>query len=275
MEWSEGRKLTKLTYHPTYSSTNRVTTYQYDHNGTLIKRTDSSGSYVIFQMVDGKAVGETRYNASGTVTLYMRYTFDEQGSVVGISLWYPSQGAWTDFYFAKNLQGDVVAVYRESDKALVASYAYDSWGNILSKSGNLADINPLRYRSYYFDTESWFYYLQSRFYDPAIGRFINADDPALLGANGDFASQNLFTYCGNNPVIRADTGGHAWETIFDVLSIGASIMEVAFNPADPFTWLGLAGDAVDLIPFVTGVGETIRALKTASKVADGADDAID
>ena len=108
-----------------------------------------------------------------------------------------------------------------------------------------------------------------------MGRFINADNANLAGANGDFISYNLFAYCGNNPVNRKDGNGYAWETIFDVLSLGASIMEVAFNPADPFAWLGLAGDAVDLIPFVTGVGETIRTLKTASKVADGADEAID
>ncbi len=97
----------------------------------------------------------------------------------------------------------------------------------------------------------------------------------MLGANGDVASLNLYAYCGNNPISRKDTGGHAWETIFDVLSLGASIMEVAINPADPFAWMGLVGDAVDLIPFVTGVGETIRVLKTTSKVADAVDDAYD
>ena len=85
----------------------------------------------------------------------------------------------------------------------------------------------------------------------------------------------MFAYCGNNPASRKDTSGHAWETIFDVLSLGASIMEVAINPADPFAWMGLAGDAIDLIPFVTGVGETIRILKTTSKVADAVDDAYD
>jgi hypothetical protein len=72
-----------------------------------------------------------------------------------------------------------------------------------------------------------------------------------------------------------DPSGCAWETIFDVLSLGASILEVAFNPADPFAWLGLAGDAVDLIPFVTGVCETIRVLKVGDNIAEGTDGAID
>lgn len=71
----------------------------------------------------------------------------------GIGLWYPGDTAWTYYYFAKNLQGDVLEVYAASDHSLVASYSYDSWGNILSKSGTLADINPFRYRSYYYDTD--------------------------------------------------------------------------------------------------------------------------
>lgn len=106
-----------------------------------------------------------------------------------------------------------------------------------------------------------------------MGRFINADEHPSTGQG--LTGNNMFAYCGNNPAARKDEAGSAWETIFDVLSLAASVMEVAINPADPFAWLGLAGDAVDLIPFVTGVGETIRALKTASKVAEGADDAID
>ena len=99
----------------------------------------------------------------------------------------------------------MVAVYRESDKALVASYSYDSWGNILAKSSDLADINPFRYRTYYFDTETWFYYLQSRFYDPAIGRFINAD--SLVSTGQDALGYNMFAYCNNSPVLYCDSTG--------------------------------------------------------------------
>ena len=77
--------------------------------------------------------------------------------------------------------------------------------------------------------------------------------------------------CDNNPVIRKDTEEFAFESIFDVLTVGASIMEVCFNPADPWAWAGLAGDVVDLIPFVTCVGESIDALKVANKVDDSID----
>ena len=215
MEWTEGRKLASVTYN------NKVTTFEYNHEGLRIKKTLSDGSYILYDIVDGVYVGETRYNASGSVAVYIRYILDEENAPVGISLWYPATGGWTDYHFVKNLQGDVLEVYKVSDGSLAASYTYYSWGNILSQSGSLASINPFRYRSYYYDTETWFYYLQSRYYDPAIGRFINADDADLLGANGDFAGLNLFAYCGNNPISRVDCSGYLWTNILIGAGIGA------------------------------------------------------
>ena len=64
-----------------------------------------------------------------------------------------------------------------------------------------------------YDQETGLYYVSSRYYDPEIGRWINADAVDLLGANGDFASLNLFAYCGNNPVIRADSEGTFWHIV--------------------------------------------------------------
>ena len=101
---------------------------------------------------------------------------------------------------------------------VVASYTYDPYGKVLSATGSLASINPLRYRGYYYDSDSGFYYLQSRYYDPNTCRFINADDVDLLGVNGDFASINLFAYCGNNPITRADENGHFWNTIIGAVA---------------------------------------------------------
>ncbi|MBR7163410.1 MAG: hypothetical protein IKD21_00345, partial [Clostridia bacterium] len=180
--------------------------------------------------------------------------------------------------YALNQQGDVVAILNTAGEAVV-EYTYDAWGNVLSVTGSMAStlgqFNPLRYRGYVYDNETALYYLQSRYYDPEIGRFINADDVDLLGANGDFTSLNLYAYCGNNPVVRKDTCGDIWETVFDVISLGASIVEVCINPSDLMAWAGLAGDVADLIPIVTGVGETVRAIKVTSKVADKATDAID
>ena len=94
----------------------------------------------------------------------------------------------------------------------VVEYTYDAWGKVLSKTGSMAGTlgndNPLRYRGYYYDQETGFYYLQSRYYDPATGRFINADDVSFLGASGTALSYNLFAYCENNPMNNIDLNGY-------------------------------------------------------------------
>lgn len=90
-----------------------------------------------------------------------------------------------------------------------------------------------------------------------------------------FANKNLFTYCNNNPIARKDLSGSFWDTIFDVISLGASIVEVIFNPGDPTAWIGLAGDVVDLIPGVTGVGEIARTMRVADKAIDVTDNISD
>ncbi|MBE6766102.1 MAG: RHS repeat-associated core domain-containing protein [Ruminococcaceae bacterium] len=94
----------------------------------------------------------------------------------------------------------------------MVEYTYDAWGKLLNtvdNSGiNLGSINPLRYRGYYYDQETGLYYLQSRYYDPTVGRFINADDISFLGANGTVLSHNLFSFCVNNPINFTDDSGH-------------------------------------------------------------------
>jgi len=86
----------------------------------------------------------------------------------------------------------------------------------------------------------------------------------------------MFAYCGNNPVSRSDPNGDAWETVFDLISLATSIIEVTTNPADVGAWVGLAGDILDVVvPFVAGVGETVRAVNTGRKIADAADDMHD
>ena len=107
------------------------------------------------------------------------------------------------------MQGDIIAILSYGG-GLVAEYEYDSWGNCtnLFDTNDIADINPLRYRGYYYDTDTGLYYLQSRYYDSNIGRFINADEAEFLGMNGGVVSNNLFAYCNNNPVNNVDPTGH-------------------------------------------------------------------
>jgi RHS repeat-associated protein len=116
----------------------------------------------------------------------MDFLYDESGSA------YSFIYNGTQYYYVKNLQGDVMRIV-DATGAVVANYTYDAWGKV-TNSGNIIGLyNPIRYRGYYYDTDTGFYYLQSRYYDPVVKRFINA--------NGDFFKLNLYVYCENNPVM--------------------------------------------------------------------------
>ena len=180
--------------------------------------------------------------------------------------------------------GDVIGLVDASGN-LLARYDYEPFGALVSVKNatgaditdttHIAHINPIRYRSYYYDRETGLYYLQTRYYDPKTGRFINADSISYLGADGELTGYNLYTYCGNNPIARVDPSGKWIETVFDLLSLGVSVVEVVINPLDPWAWAGLGGDALDLIPFVTGLGEGVKGMRVVAKGADLADDALD
>ncbi len=174
-----------------------------------------------------------------------------------------------------HLQGDVVAI-QDSTGATVVEYKYNAWGKLLAVTGSMASTlgrqNPIRYRGYEYDEESGLYYLRSRYYNPDTGRFISAD--SVMGRVGEVLSHNLYCYCGNSIINHADDNGNFGETLFDVITWGASVIEVCLNPKDPLAWAGLVGDTIDLTLFVTGVGESIRTIKTTVKVVDNAEDII-
>ena len=129
--------------------------------------------------------------------------------------------------------------------------------------------NALKYRGYYYDAETGFYYVSSRYYDPVIGRFINADTTDVLIINPiSLKNKNLYTYCLNNPVNNKDTTGAIAETVFDIVSLAGSMVEVIANPSDPWAWASLVGDTIDMIPVVSGCGEAMKALKLASEASD-------
>ena len=110
----------------------------------------------------------------------------------------------TVYYYITNLQGDVMRIV-DASQNIVTSYDYDPYGKVISATGTLANINPLRYRGYVYDTETGFYYLQSRYYDPAVGRFLNADSYATTGQG--IIGCNMFAYCGNDVVSNYDISG--------------------------------------------------------------------
>ena len=184
--WTQGRKLA------TAKVGNTNISYTYDMAGVRSSKTVGSTTYK-YTTLSGLVTRQTGGNAT------IDFVYDESNQPLAMK--YNGKV----YYYVLNAQGDVVRIV-DGSRNVVASYSYDPWGKLLSSSGTLANVNPLRYRGYYYDSETGFYYLQSRYYDPAIGRFINADSYASTDATG-LLSTNMFAYCENDPVNKSDPTG--------------------------------------------------------------------
>ena len=165
----------------------------------------------------------------------------------------------TDYFYLYNGLGDVTSLV-DSSNQVVVRYQYNSWGKVTSTqdtSGvSLATLNPFRYRKYVYDPETGLYCLGSRYYDPEVGRFVNADDFETLTYQMDSVQgKNLYQYCFNNPVIYEDVVGKwpklssvfaAVAAVAAVVTVGAICVAtagaaVAVGGAFSFTAVGLAG----------------------------------
>ena len=189
LSWAGGRRLASV------SKEGLSASYVYNSDGIRTQKTVNGvttnyyldGSSVLRQ-VTGNDVLEFFYDTNGVLGFYYNNT---------------------PYYYLKNLQGDIVGIL-DANGTQVVSYTYDAWGAPLSVTGTAADtigqLNPFRYRSYYYDNETGLYYLNSRYYDPQTYRFLNADSQL----NNDHLGCNLFIYCGNNPVARVDDNGQGW-----------------------------------------------------------------
>ena len=192
-----------------YSKNGVTYNYKYDASRLRGTKTSSTGQTSTYQYIDGKLVYENR---SGT-DLY--YYYDSYGSPTAIVYYTSGSNTPHGIYIATNAQGDVKYLYNASGTLLV-QYDYDAWGNIIAERDanggalsetlkDISDLCPFRYRGYYYDSETGLYYLQSRYYDPQTGRFLNTDDrlntDSVLG-------YNTFAYCENNPVNMSDSTGH-------------------------------------------------------------------
>lgn len=261
LTWGEGRRLKRV------SLSWGTVDFAYDSDGKRVRKTSGGNTTTYYyngNVLSGlvrRAVGST---GAGTT---VQFVYDTQGKPFMLRL-----NGKTDYFYLYNGLGDVVGLV-DSSNQVVVRYQYNSWGKVTSTqdtSGvSLATLNPFRYRKYVYDPETGLYCLGSRYYDPEVGRFVNADDTDVIFVKPqELYHKNLYVYCDNNPVVRRDLQGYFWETLFDIVSLGTSVVEVCVNPGDPWNWAGLIGDAIDLIPFVTGAGEATRAVKTANKVAD-------
>lgn len=183
---TQGIRTSKRVYNDSVSSS-RETKYYYDDDNRLI----------------------ALYGLFGNI---MYFYYDNNGRLNSMS--YMGE----NYYYVTNIQGDITKIINSSGNTIV-NYSYDAWGKILSitdangkeitSSLHVALINPFRYRGYIYDDETGFYYLKSRYYDPLIGRFINADNPSILkNTQNTLFGSNLFAYCNNNPITYVDDTGN-------------------------------------------------------------------
>ena len=203
--WTKGRQLASATVD------GKQVSYTYDMSGVRTSKTVNGTTYH-YTTLSGKVMRQTWGNKS------LEFVYDDGNQP--FAMIYNDGSTSTLYYYVLNAQGDVIALLN-ADGTLAASYNYGAWGNysVHDKDGKkttdatfIGHINPLRYRGYYYDRETRLYYLQSRYYDFANCRFINADAYATTNA-GSFLSCNMFAYCGNNPVNRADQSGTFWKEI--------------------------------------------------------------
>ena len=272
LTWMNGRELVG------YIDNENNITYKYDENGYRIQK-NINGNSILYVLEGNKIIFENR----NQTMIYYIYQGDK---ILGFKY------AGKTYYYHKNIFDDILGILDENNNEIV-KYKYDIWGglvDIVDESNiGLGIINPFRYRSYYYDSETNLYCLGKRYYNPAIKRFLNRDNLDILDATLiSLTDLNLFSYCDNNPIMRTDASGNFWDTIADVFSFGASVVEVANKVQDPWAWATLGMDAVDvLVPFVSGTGEitrSVRVLKsvdnskevvTVVKKVDKADDVLD
>lgn len=258
LNWINGRLLNS------YNDTNNnlIVNYKYDKDGLRIEKTINGITHNYY--LDGKKIVIEKI---GNDMLY--YIRDINGKLVAVK--YNNNL----YYYELNLQDDVIGLL-DNNFNKIATYEYDSWGNVISvkdsngdainDSTNIAIINPFRYRSYYYDEDTKLYYLNTRYYNPKWGRFINADS----SINDDIFGNNLYTYCGNNSSSRTDVDGKLWFEVAMVCfgAIASAGFQAASNVAKGEKWYkniagaavaGAVGTACSFIPVIGGVASAFIA----------------
>ena len=258
MSWQGGRRLAGMT------KGSDTLSFAYNESGLRTSKTVNGVAHSYVWQGSKLAADITDAYA-----LYFHY--DSTGDVIGFTR--TASGADAEYFYVKNLQGDILKVITATGTE-AATYTYDAWGKLLTSSGDLADINPLRYRGYFYDTETGLYYLQSRYYDPEVGRWINIDNVEYLGTEDELISYNLFTYCLNNPVNRTDENGNLSLPNWAKVAIGAVALAgaVALTVA---TGGGAAAVAVGVAKVVGSVALSTAVSAGVGYLQNGKQGAID
>ena len=242
--WDQGRKMTRYRY------VDVDNTYYYNESGLVSKLVKSDGSSIEYFYDDGQLEYEEYRNAAGNVTRLHKFFYDDDGIVRYLmTTVYPSYGEYFSDVYAYVYDGsgnitDLVCMKKNmrtqgSYFGAVHSvhYEYDAYGRIVSETNvsgeDIIDYNPIKYKGYYYENDTKMYRLDSRYYDPAIGRFINADNISLLTETPTaLTDKNLYSYCDNNPVMRKDSEGELWANLLIGAAIGAGVeigLQLAFE----------------------------------------------
>ena len=210
LRWEMGRQLLNSRVN------SRTVYYDYNKDGIRIEK-NVSGRYTDRYILDGsKVIGMERTKSGSSVKDVYHFIYDEMGNIWEAVCYIGGSTTPVRYFYRTNAQGDVKQIV-DSNYNVVAYYAYDAWGKLLAvldgndnpitDSSHFANVNPFRYRGYVYDNETGFYYASSRYYDPEIGRYLNADS-VIAGVGGSVQGYNLFAYCFNNPVNMSDSSGH-------------------------------------------------------------------
>ncbi len=226
--------------------------YEYNAAGQRISKTTTSpiGDSVTTEFIynGDQLVGQKTSDGSEDLV----FLYDDAGSYIG----FVYRNA--EYYYMKNVQGDIIGIV-DSAGSILAIYVYNPWGRLVTidrvtgssysdNGSSIGSINPIRYRGYYYDKETRLYYLNSRYYDPEVGRFLNADGE-LAGIGGDICGYNLFSYCFNNPVNMDDPIGQWPKWLTGALNVVSGALQMAAGAALGATvgWTGIGAVAAGFL----------------------------
>lgn len=221
--WDADNRLRKVS---SKANGTQVAEYWYDDADRRIRK--NVGGAITNYIYDGDGINvlyET--NVSNTITAY--HSFNTNGQLMARTE--VSGSTQTRYYYHYNAHGDVVMVTKDGGSTkvdlIVASYVYDSWGNILYQEGPYAEKNPYRYAGYQYDVETNHYYLMARYYNSEAGVFISIDkDP---GDEDDILTQNGYSYANNNPVMLVDPDGNWAKLVIAVAKFGYKVYKSGFR----------------------------------------------
>lgn len=239
--WSYGKRLTAI------ADGEDAYSYTYDENGIRASKT-VNGVTTDFNTMNGVVLAQK----TGNDILYFQYS---NGTPVGFV------HNETQYFYITNLNGDVVGI-TDDEGNLIATYSYDEWGKLLNittaeanntEQYEIAELNPLRYRGYYYDNETGMYYLQSRYYNPDLCRFISADAFEYI-SNDTALNLNAYAYCVNNPIMYSDPKGNDPDSLNEIVSnILSSIIDL-FAKGLEFSINCFVG----IIDYITNLNEEIN-----------------